>query len=554
MSHRFRLITYLLLVCGLPNAARAHNGHVAVAEPVSGISIDGDLSDWPSKMKGKFIATTLYVYNGASVEDGFKGRYRAGFNRDENALYLAVEFEDDAIVLEGSGEEWNSRDACEVFLDLKHTAERTSPVQFVYRGRPYATFENQVNEELARAAKAARASDDNHLTYEWRIDLTELQGDKENITNGAVIGFDIAYLDRDPGGRFAFYSSSPGRHKHLSSLELGDLVIPPKNSKLAELSGRIRWDDQNIAPASQLRIQSRSNSASFFQLPLSAGGQFMVNLPVGEYELTAIGNSPGEVLSRPERLRIPKDTVLDASLTFEVAVNEQPEDATPDLSDSIVYYDLAHGQQLQSQLRQLGNRLGFSLRSSDEPISNGSLGNANLLYIRAPKSEFSAAEKDAVIQFVRNGGSLFVVMDQQKRTSLERTQVNDLVETFGLKFTDDTEYIHNCGAISRAGVIHRQDLEIPFSGGRAVEGGTPFGFQLDRDGNPSHPFASFVKTPQGGKIVLLGEGMASLFLGSKDGRRLSGDSANYGNTNYWGKDSVQFNVDLFRWLLSDSDA
>ena len=278
----------------------------------------------------------------------------------------------------------------------------------------------------------------------------------------------------------------------------------------------------------------------------------MANLPTGDYELTAVASAPATRVSRPERVSITKDTQLDPSTKFEVAREEDAE--TPNLSGSVVYYDLAHGEQLQSQIRRLGDRLGFSLRSSDEPLSRQSLGNTQLLYVRAPKSRFSEAEKKVVVDFVRNGGSLLLVMDEQKRTSLEETQVNDLIAPFGLRFTDDTDYLHNCGAISKAGDIHRNDLEVPFSGGRAVEGGKSFGFQLDRDGNPSQAFASSVETPSGGKIVVLGEGMATLFLGSKDGQRLSGSPDDYARTNYWGKDSAQFNADILTWLLSNEGA
>ena len=84
-----------------------------------------------------------------------------------------------------------------------------------------------------------------------------------------------------------------------------------------------------------------------------------------------------------------------------------------------------------------------------------------------------------------------------------------------------------------------------------MKGGTPFAFQIDRDGDPSHPFAAYVKTSEGGKIVVLSEAMAALFLGTADGERLSGTPRNYDQTKYWGKDSEVFNADLFAWLLEE---
>ncbi len=37
----------LLLVLSYPHPTHAHNGAVAIAVPVEGITVDGDLSDWP---------------------------------------------------------------------------------------------------------------------------------------------------------------------------------------------------------------------------------------------------------------------------------------------------------------------------------------------------------------------------------------------------------------------------------------------------------------------------------------------------------------------------
>jgi hypothetical protein len=71
--------------------------------------------------------------------------------------------------------------------------------------------------------------------------------------------------------------------------------------------------------------------------------------------------------------------------------------------------------------------------------------------------------------------------------------------------------------VARAVEINKADREVPFSGGRTVEGGTPFAFQLDKDGKPSHPFGADTRLANGGRIVVLGEGMASLFLGGPSG-------------------------------------
>ncbi len=44
------ILSILLLCLTIPRHISAHNGAMAIAEPVRGITIDGDLSDWPEGM------------------------------------------------------------------------------------------------------------------------------------------------------------------------------------------------------------------------------------------------------------------------------------------------------------------------------------------------------------------------------------------------------------------------------------------------------------------------------------------------------------------------
>jgi hypothetical protein len=210
-------------------------------------------------------------------------------------------------------------------------------------------------------------------------------------------------------------------------------------------------------------------------------------------------------------------------------------------------FDQAHGQQPPpSQLHTLAQKLGLELQTSAEAITAKILDGARILCLRAPSKAFTTSEAQAIVTFVKDGGSLLLVLDEERRQSLEKTGVNNLISPFGMRLTPDTEYLHNKGAIAKAGEINKADREVPFSGGRAVEGGTAFAFQLDKEGKPAHPFAAYTRLDNGGRIVVLGEGMASLFLGDPNGVRLSG-SLNEPTT-YWGKDSAIFMEEVLTWL------
>jgi hypothetical protein len=43
---------------------------------------------------------------------------------------------------------------------------------------------------------------------------------------------------------------------------------------------------------------------------------------------------------------------------------------------------------------------------------------------------------------------------------------------------------------AKVGEINKADREVPFTGGRAVDGGPAFAFQLDKEGKPSQPFGA----------------------------------------------------------------
>ena len=47
---------------------------------------------------------------------------------------------------------------------------------------------------------------------------------------------------------------------------------------------------------------------------------------------------------------------------------------------------------------------------------------------------------------------------------------------------------------------------------------------------------------------MMGEGMASLFLGVPEGQRLTGPPRDAQNTVYWGKDSGIFMQEVLAWL------
>jgi hypothetical protein len=212
-----------------------------------------------------------------------------------------------------------------------------------------------------------------------------------------------------------------------------------------------------------------------------------------------------------------------------------------------IYFDLAHGEMpWPPQMAELSKQLHYQLEPGRGPITAETLAGSRLVYFRAPNKAIQPSEKQAIIAFVNAGGSLLVVLDEEERQKLAVVGVNDVIEPFGLKLSGDTPRIPNTGAIAKAGEINKADRDVPYDGGRQVFGGTPFAYQLDYQGNPAQPYAAYVKLDSGGRIIVMGEGMASLFLGVPDATRLKIDPK---SPKCWGKDSRIYMQEVLAWLL-----
>lgn len=165
------------------------------------------------------------------------------------------------------------------------------------------------------------------------------------------------------------------------------------------------------------------------------------------------------------------------------------------------------------------------------------------LILFGPK-EILKSEKQAVVKFIKSGGSILIIVDQERRTPLYG--INDIISPFGIELTDDILSPHNCGAIAEKSEVCAERREIPYSGGRSVKGGHVIS-KVYMDGNYTH--SAYVRTKKNGKIIVMGEAMAGIFMGTPTGVRLTGTKPS--DTNYWGKDSKIFMKEICAFLVKE---
>jgi hypothetical protein len=145
-----------------------------------------------------------------------------------------------------------------------------------------------------------------------------------------------------------------------------------------------------------------------------------------------------------------------------------------------------------------------------EKIKPADLEACDLLFIHIPSSKYDAAEVRVINDYLKKGGALFLAMDANYWSTLDQTGVNDIVSPAGLIFEGDSPDTLS-GGYTKPTAITDKKLKVTFHGGRIVKGGTPFCFTNQSE---AYPFGTYTQLPNGGKIVAMGDGMASLYMTS----------------------------------------
>lgn len=142
------------------------------------------------------------------------------------------------------------------------------------------------------------------------------------------------------------------------------------------------------------------------------------------------------------------------------------------------------------------------------PITENALAKADLIFIHSAGAKYSPEECSAIGQFIKKGGSLFIVMEEDYWGTLDQINVNDIIIPFGITFKSNNP-TKVSGGHSKPGAITKVKHSIPSHGARLVEGGTPFAYTNAPD---ETPIGIYKEINGGGKIVAMGEGMVSLYM------------------------------------------
>ena len=271
-------ISFLLLTI---SPVYAHNGALALAAPINGITIDGDLSDWPEGMERYAIALPEFGVRPQNSED-LLATFRLGYAPEDQALYIAVEVQDESVVVLQDSEMWDNQDGCEIYVDLEHR-EGSRLRQYVAWGDVRDAFAIGKLEDVQ--VEMRRFPSRHH--YEWRLDLKKMGAGQ--VDPGAVLGLDVVVVDQDADSSYSWLAWGAGAGKVQTSSRLGDAIPGVEATARGRVRGQIQWQGKGIKRAkAHFRFPGRAEPS--IVVGADAQGGFSAELPVGHYSVRALGS------------------------------------------------------------------------------------------------------------------------------------------------------------------------------------------------------------------------------------------------------------------------
>src|SRR5688572_9036071 len=164
---------------------------------------------------------------------------------------------------------------------------------------------------------------------------------------------------------------------------------------------------------------------------------------------------------------------------------------------------------MTDQINQTAASVNAEIGYLPGKITPENLAKGDLLFIHMPSAKYDASEVNAIKQHLQKGGSLFLVMDEDYWTTLDQTNVNDIIGFSNIKFGSNSKDTLSGGYTSKSAVTDKK-LKVTYHGARTVSGGTPFCF----NNQSSEPFGTFTHLKNGGKMVVMSDGMVSLYMTS----------------------------------------
>ena len=281
-----------------------NNGQRAEALPVSKISIDGNLSDWPTHFTKYSIERSQNRFSPSNKND-FSAHFIIGYDLSTQSIYIGVEVTDDSHVVDSDTYSTHlNQDAHLLYLDLQHSLSGSGVAMYALTKNSlrlvnnHLSWDDFVQNSSINDIEHAQNRVDNKTVYEWEIYLGNM------LIPNTTIGLDHVVVDMDKDDKKWEYSTIAwGSNGWKSSMQnnLGDVFIVDPNIKDGIIKGEVGWEDNSITSTPWgIQFISKENPKLWTQLPLRGQSNFNVKLPLGEYQvkvaLPSTADSTGQYL------------------------------------------------------------------------------------------------------------------------------------------------------------------------------------------------------------------------------------------------------------------
>ncbi len=271
-----------------PLVAAAHNGQLVLAYPVDSLVADGDFSDWPAHIPTYSIALPELGIR-PDDESDFQAGFRAAYSPAENALYIAVQVDDQSIVVDpvtltNWGDQWDKQDGCELYLTLDHADSNAAVLQFSLWGDARVGHDSGGNGLLWNSVEVATRRAAHRHFYEWRVDIGTLSAGHIALAPRQIIGFDLVIADKDADGTFSWMAWGRGHGKYAFGERHGDLVLATMGEPPGHLRGQVRWQGMEKGTShARILLQLEGDTEDNLSIETDQSGRFGAVLPAGAY-------------------------------------------------------------------------------------------------------------------------------------------------------------------------------------------------------------------------------------------------------------------------------
>ena len=292
-----RIITAMvgMSLLGFAAVIGAANGSLAIAVPVQGITIDGDLSDWP---EGMVAYPILFDYESVSQlgfardrSGDFEASFRVGYNQSENTIYVAFRVEDDVPVQGPAGKKtWGQQESCEIHIGTAGDGESSPSITYYMWGDSLVVHSDGARRpERMDDVEVASLWESRAFQYEWKLDIAKVSDGQWQIEAGTSIPFDVSILDVDAHRSWSWITWGRERNKKQSS-GLGDLVLAGSYAPAGRISGQVTTTIAD-APYPELILHAEGNEQgpSGGTAVTNEEGRFEFLALAGEYTLSPAG-------------------------------------------------------------------------------------------------------------------------------------------------------------------------------------------------------------------------------------------------------------------------